>query len=126
MNIYRQEQMMKEKANTGRITPHLDQKIRRNLSDKHILFRIAEIFGVMSDPARLAILVCLEQSELCVSDIMSLTGLPQSSVSHHLRNLRQLEIVKYRKDGKMIFYRLSDSYIPALIAIARDHLRDIQ
>jgi len=97
------------------------ERIKRKIQDIDLLNRMSEIFKVLGDPARLKIVICLEMEELCVCDIEALTQISQSSVSHHLKILRQMNIVKYRRSGKMSFYALSDSHISALIAISRDH-----
>ena len=99
-------------------------RIRKSLPDDDLSRRMAEAFKVLSDPTRLKIVSALELEELCVCDIAALASLTQSLVSHHLQSLRQLNIVKYRRQGKMAFYSLSDSHIRAMMAIARDHSRE--
>lgn len=99
-------------------------RIKKGLPDDDLSRKMAETFKVLSDATRLKIVTALELEELCVCDIAALTSLNQSLVSHHLQMLRLLNIVKYRRDGKMAFYSLSDSHIRALMAIARDHSRE--
>lgn len=85
---------------------------------------MADIFKVLNDPARLKIVLSMQEGELCVSHIAELTELTQSSVSHHLKTLRQTRLVDFRRQGKLIFYALKDDHISALLAVARDHANE--
>ena len=113
--------MIKQECEVQFVHKDKVDRIRRKIQDDDLINRMAEIFRILSDPARMKIVICLEMEELCVCDIEALTKISQSSVSHHLKILRQMNIVRFRRDGKMTFYALSDSHIPALLAIARDH-----
>jgi len=85
---------------------------------------MAQIFKILADPTRLAVLGELLEVELCVGEISARTGLTQSSVSHHLKTLREADMVRRRRQGKQIYYRLADSHVTALLAVARDHARE--
>ena len=103
-----------------------DKKVRRiqqSLDSDATQMKISEIFKILSDPTRLKIIQALQSDDLCVCDIAALIGLPQPSVSHHLRALRQLGIAKYVKNGKMAIYSIADSRISALTSVARDFIR---
>jgi DNA-binding transcriptional ArsR family regulator len=91
---------------------------------ENLTLKTAEIFKILSDPTRLRIIQTLQEAELCVGDITMHTGFSQSSVSHHLKTLRQANLVGLRKLGKQCFYRLADSHVSALLAVARDHARE--
>ena len=99
-------------------------KMERTLGSKPLLQNMAEIFKVLSDPARLRIVMALRESELCVNHLADQTGLSQSSVSHHLKTLRQTRLVAFRRAGKSIFYSLADDHITALLVVARDHANE--
>ena len=99
-------------------------KIRKVMEADGLLLRMSNMFQVLRDPTRLKIILALEMEELCVCDIAALTGLSQSSVSHHLQSLRQMNLVHYRREGKMTIYSLADKHVSALITIARDHARE--
>jgi len=86
-----------------------------------VVSRMAEIFKVLSDPARLRIVLTLQHGERCVGDISAITELSPSLVSHHLRNLRQLNLVGYERRGRQTFYQLADAHVIALLAVAHDH-----
>ena len=82
---------------------------------------ISEIFKVLADETRTKIAYLLLNRELCVCDIADILGMSLPAVSHHLRLLRNLRLVKYRKDGKQAYYSLDDEHINELIKVARDH-----
>jgi len=98
--------------------------IRKAMEADGLLFRMSNIFQVLRDPTRLKIILALDMEELCVCDIAALTGLSQSTVSHHLQSLRQLNLVNYRREGKMAIYSLADKHVSAMITISRDHARE--
>ncbi len=77
---------------------------------------LAETFRSLSDPTRIKMLVALSKQELCVCDLASILGLSGSAVSHQLRLLRGLGLVKYRKEGKMAFYTIDDPHVSNLLA----------
>ncbi|MBQ7718544.1 MAG: winged helix-turn-helix transcriptional regulator [Clostridia bacterium] len=81
------------------------------MPDDDTLLNIADTFKVFSDSTRIKILCALMKSEMCVCDISALLGMTKSSVSHQLRILRQSNLVKYRKDGRVIYYSLADEHV---------------
>lgn len=84
---------------------------------------LAEIFKALGDPTRIRILHALSQEELCVCDLAEVLEMQQSAVSHQLRILRNLRLVKHRKEGKMVFYSLDDDHIINLFAEGLAHIR---
>ncbi|AZR72634.1 hypothetical protein BBF96_04060 [Anoxybacter fermentans] len=84
----------------------LDHKI-----DEETYQHLAEIFKTLSDPTRIKIIHALSQTELCVCDLAELLNMSQSAVSHQLRILRNHRLVKYRKEGRTVFYSLDDEHI---------------
>jgi ArsR family transcriptional regulator, lead/cadmium/zinc/bismuth-responsive transcriptional repressor len=86
--------------------------------------RLAETFQVLASPTRLRIIEALAGTELCVCDLAALTGVSQSAVSHHLRMMRALRLVRYRKESRMAYYRLDDDHIGALFATGLEHVRE--
>ena len=85
---------------------------------------LAEFFKVFGDSTRLKILYVLLCSEMCVYDIASVLGMSQSAISHQLRVLKQLDLVKHRREGKTIFYSLADSHIVTIISQGLDHIEE--
>lgn len=85
---------------------------------------VSEIFKVLGDETRTRIVWALSYGELCVCEIATLLGVSSSSVSHHLRLLRSLRLVKYRREGKMAYYSLDDDHIVRLIRAALEHYEE--
>jgi DNA-binding transcriptional ArsR family regulator len=84
--------------------------------------RVAELFQAMSDPSRVRILFSLLQGEVNVGAIAEQVGASESSVSHHLRGLRQLRIVSARKEGRAVFYSLDDEHVVSLLTKGLEHV----
>jgi len=85
--------------------------------------RMADIFKALSDPSRLKIVLALLNQEHCVCDIAAICGQTDSAVSHQLRILRTLKIVKTRRDGKIIYYSIDDDHVASLIHMSLSHVR---
>ena len=88
------------------------------------LYDLAELFKVFGDSTRIKILYALFEAELCVCDISKLLGLTQSAVSHQLRVLKNSRLVKFRKDGKTVFYSLADDHVRKIIAQGMEHVNE--
>jgi DNA-binding transcriptional ArsR family regulator len=97
---------------------------RKAIGGHEQIVSLSEIFKVLSDPTRLKIVLALTKEELCVFDIAQLLGVTDSAVSHQLRLLKTLRLVKYRKAGKMVYYSLDDEHIDDLISIATRHVSE--
>jgi len=85
--------------------------------------RLAEFFKTLSDPTRVRIISALSAGELCVCDLAATLGMSQSAISHQLRLLRQLRLVKRRKAGQMAYYTLDDEHVSTLFREGMDHVR---
>jgi DNA-binding transcriptional ArsR family regulator len=85
--------------------------------------RMADIFKALGDPSRLKIVLALLNQEHCVCDIAAVCNQTDSAVSHQLRVLRTLKIVKNRRDGKIMYYSIDDDHVSALIRMSLDHVR---
>ncbi|WP_022661431.1 ArsR/SmtB family transcription factor [Paucidesulfovibrio longus] len=85
--------------------------------------RLAELFKVLADPTRVRLLRALFPGELCVCDLAALLEMTPSAVSHQLRVLRTSRLVRFRKQGKVVFYSLDDDHVRGLIAEGLDHVR---
>ena len=90
--------------------------------DSEALTYLSDTFQVLANPTRLQIVQALAGRELCVCDLAAVVDSSQSAVSHHLRQLRQMRIVRYRKEGRMAYYRLDDEHIASLVRIGLDHV----
>lgn len=85
---------------------------------------LADFFKNLGDPTRLGILWALSVSEMCVCDLAALLGMGQSAVSHQLRTLRQARLVKSRREGKVVFYSLSDDHPGEILRGALEHIAE--
>ena len=85
---------------------------------------LSEFFKVFGDPTRLKILFLLEGHELCVHVIAEIIDMQQTAVSHQLKILRQSRLVKYRKEGKHVFYSLNDNHIKDLLRTGLEHIKE--
>ncbi len=97
--------------------------VRAQMPADDVITRVADIFKVLSDPTRVRILFALSKADLCVCDLASLAGLSVSAVSHQLRLLRSLGLVKYRKDGRLVYYSLTDEHTRRLLRDVLEHLQ---
>ncbi len=86
--------------------------------------RMGEFFGVLADPTRLRLISLLAGNEFCVCDLAGRLDVSESAVSHQLRALRAARLVKYRKQGRQVFYRLHDHHVLDLYTTVREHLAE--
>ncbi|HWQ71765.1 MAG TPA: metalloregulator ArsR/SmtB family transcription factor [Desulfitobacteriaceae bacterium] len=86
-------------------------KVREQMPEDEVLLNLADLFKIFSDSTRVKIVCALLKSEMCVCDIASLLGMTKSAISHQLRALRQTRLVKYRRDGKIVYYSLDDEHV---------------
>jgi ArsR family transcriptional regulator, lead/cadmium/zinc/bismuth-responsive transcriptional repressor len=86
-------------------------RVKDSIPQDETLYDLAELFKVFGDTTRIKILCALFQSEMCVCDIAALLGMTQSAVSHQLRVLKQTRLVKFRKEGKVVYYSLEDEHV---------------
>ena len=92
-------------------------------SDERIV-ELSEFLEAFGDSSRLKILLALSKHELCTCDISAITGLSVSAVSHQLRVLRDKKLVKYRRNGRNVFYSLDDEHVAAILEIAMKHIEE--
>ena len=102
------------------------EKVFSEITDDLSLAYMAEIFQCFADPTRLKIINALLVSELCVCDLTKILQMTQPAVSHHLKHLRHIRVVKFRRDGKSILYSLDDDHIRSLFDICKTHLDELQ
>ncbi len=85
--------------------------------------RVAQLFKALSDPTRVRIISVLTHTELCVHDLATTLGMSQSAVSHQLRTLRELHLVRYRREGRHVYYQLDDDHVAELFNGGLEHIR---
>ena len=98
--------------------------VRRQMPEEDDLYDLAELYKVFGDSTRIKILYVLFAAELCVYDIARLLGMTQSAVSHQLRILKNNKLVKYRREGKTVFYSLDDDHVRSILQLGMEHLGD--
>ena len=98
--------------------------VNDTMPEENELYDLAELFKVFGDSTRIKILYALFESELCVNDIATLLGITQTAASHQLRVLKVNKLVKSRKEGKMIFYSLSDEHVTKIISQGMEHIEE--
>ena len=108
------------------IVPHLGatEARRRLLMSAQAVAALADTFRVLGDPTRVRILDALSGGELCVCDIASLAGISESAVSHQLRLLRGMRLVRYRRSGRLVFYAVDDHHIIELLRQGLTHVEE--
>ena len=105
---------------------HLDRvaRARQEAIPNRDLERLALIYKALADPTRLKIAMALRKGEMCVCDLAALLGLSESAVSHQIRRLKDLALVKGRREGQILYYSLDDHHVEELIQVGVDHLRE--
>lgn len=98
--------------------------IDAQIPDEEFLYDLADLFKIFGDTTRIKILYALRESELCVGDMAQLLTMTQSAISHQLKILKQSKLVRFRRDGKTIFYSLADSHVVTIIDQGMDHLSE--
>ena len=88
------------------------------------LYDLAELFKVFGDTTRIKILCALVEAEMCVCDIAALLNMTQSSISHQLRILKQARLVRYRRDGKVVYYSIDDEHVKQIFDQGLIHLKE--
>lgn len=97
---------------------------KNSMPEEEMLYDLAELFKVFGDTTRIKILYALFSSEMCVCDIADLLGMTHSAISHQLRVLKQARLVKFRKEGKTVFYSLDDNHINQIFDCGLCHIKE--
>lgn len=97
-------------------------EMEKKVPTAEILADLADLYKIFGDSTRLSILSLLRLRELCVGDLAELTGMTPSAISHQLRGLRGNNLVRSRRDGKMVYYSLADEHVETIIDMGLDHI----
>ncbi|MBN1523777.1 MAG: helix-turn-helix transcriptional regulator [Spirochaetales bacterium] len=100
------------------------RKVRETIPAEEDLYVVADFFKMFGDATRLKILQALAISEMCVCDLSELLHISQSAMSHQLKTLRQVNLVKFRKEGKVVFYSLKDEHVNQIIETGIQHVTE--
>lgn len=99
------------------------RNLKESLEREKDIHRLSSTFKALSDPTRLKIIYILSKSELCVCEISSILEMTQSAISHQLKILRDINLVKFRKEGKLVVYSLDDSHVVSLFEQGLHHVK---
>ena len=103
------------------ISPAKVRRLAKNLPGSEALKQLSDVFQILSDPNRLKVLYCLSHEEVCVCDLSATLGMSVSAVSHQLRLLRALRLVKPRREGRIVYYSLADEHVAKLMEMGLKH-----
>lgn len=106
------------------VHPDAVERVRGLLPRDETLYDLAELFKIFGDSTRVKILYALLESELCVCDIAKLMDVSQSAVSHQLRVLKASKLVKFRREGKTIYYSLADDHVVSILSQGMEHIEE--
>ncbi|MBU2513335.1 metalloregulator ArsR/SmtB family transcription factor [bacterium] len=98
------------------------ESVKNKITDSGVLLELANLFKALGDFTRIRILDVLTNAELCVCDLVEIMQMSQPAISHQLRVLRAAKIVKYRKEGKNVFYSLDDEHVSRLLKEGMNHV----
>lgn len=98
------------------------KEVNEQMPDEEILYDLAELFKVFGDSTRIKILYVLFESEMCVNDIATVLNMTSSAISHQLRVLKQSQLIKFRRDGKSIYYSLADDHVRTMLDQGMEHI----
>ena len=118
------EQKELEQCADFHIHEEIVEKVDADMPDEEILYDLAELFKIFGDSTRITILYVLFESEMCVCDIAQLLGMTQSAISHQLRALKQSKLVKYRREGKQVYYALADGHVRTILDQGIEHISE--
>lgn len=99
-------------------------KVRKRMPDENELYDLSDFFKILGDSTRSKIIWALDESEMCVCDLAVLLSMTKSAISHQLSTLRQTNLVKNRREGKVIYYSLADDHIKEIFEKGLEHIRE--
>ena len=100
-------------------------KVKEVMPQDEMIYDLAEFFKVFADSTRMKIIYALMEEELCVCDIANIVQTTQSAISHQLRILKQSKLVKFRKQGKVVYYSLDDDHIAQIVKKGSEHIEEL-
>ena len=113
-----------EKCNCNIIHEDVVNKVKDAIPDDEVLYDLAELFKAFGDSTRVKIICALFESDMCVCDLAAILGVSQSAVSHQLRTLKASRLVKFRREGKIVYYSLDDEHIKNIFNEGFKHITE--
>lgn len=123
LNQLKKEKVIDNKTVNKTVNKTINRMLGKVL-DEEISINLAEFFKVFGDSTRIRIISVLSKSEACVGDIAKLLDMTQSSISHQLKILRDAKLVKYRKEGKVVYYYLADDHVEDIYNEGLEHIKE--
>ena len=102
------------------------KKVKATFPKDEMIFDLADFYKIFGDTTRVKILYALDKSELCVCDISALLGMSVSAVSHQLRTLRESDLVRTKRDGKVVYYSLADDHVKSILECGFEHISELK
>ena len=113
-----------EKCEFMHIHDEVVDSIKDNMIDNQKINELGELYKVFGDPTRLKILYILSKHEVCVCDLASILSMTQSAISHQLKVLKDAKLIKFRKQGKSVFYSLLDNHVEMILNMGIEHIEE--
>lgn len=101
------------------------ESVKKKMPDEDILYDLSDFFKVLGDSTRAKIMWALDESEMCVCDLAVLLNMTKSAISHQLKSLKQANLVKFRREGKVVYYSLSDDHVKEIFEKGLEHIREV-
>ena len=101
-------------------------KVKKQMLEEDVLFDVSDFFKILGDSTRAKIMWALDKEDMCVCDLAALLGMTKSAISHQLKTLREANLVKFKKDGKMVIYSLDDEHVKDIFEKALEHVLEIR
>ena len=101
------------------------KEVKKIMPEDDEIYDLAEFFKVFADSTRMKMIYALMENELCVCDLANIVNTTQSAISHQLKILRQSKLVKFRKEGKVVYYSLDDEHISQIVKKGREHIEEL-
>lgn len=120
MYIYQQSEM----CECDHVHPEVVAHVKEVMEDTEVLYALSDFFKVMSDSTRMRIMAVLDSAELCVCDLSEALNMTKSAVSHQLKILKDAQLVKFRRDGKNVFYTLKDDHVKTILEMGIAHIKE--
>lgn len=120
MDIYQRSEACECECVHSDVVAH----VKEVMEDTDVLYSLSDFFKVMSDSTRMRIMAVLDDQELCVCDLSEVLCMTKSAVSHQLKVLKDAQLVKFRRDGKNVFYTLKDDHVKTILEMGIEHIKE--
>jgi len=100
------------------------EEVSKHMPEEEKLYDLADFFKIFGDSTRIKILMALDHKEMCGCDLAVLLNMTKSAISHQLKTLKQEKLVKYRREGKVVYYSLQDDHVKNILEIGLEHINE--